>query len=136
MFIDNLEYNIRLKLSNGSKDKNLPIMYWIPKLHKNPVSFRFLIASNNCSTKPLSKAFSNVFKTIYSQIENFHRKSKFLSNSTNSGYSKCWSCQKMLTSWIEKRKLNLLHHMTLVLCIPHILMINWLRGCVMLLILF
>ena len=31
---DNLEYNTRLKLSNGSKDKSLPIIYWIPKLHK------------------------------------------------------------------------------------------------------
>ena len=33
---DNLEYNRRLKLSNGSKD--LPIIYWIPKLHKVFVS--------------------------------------------------------------------------------------------------
>ena len=31
---DNLEYNTRLKLSNGSKDKSLPIIYWIPKLHE------------------------------------------------------------------------------------------------------
>ena len=30
----NLEYNTHLKLTNGSKDKSLPIMYWIPKLHK------------------------------------------------------------------------------------------------------
>ena len=42
---DNLEYNTRLKLSNGSKDKSWPIMHWIPKLHKNPVSSRFMIAS-------------------------------------------------------------------------------------------
>ena len=54
--------------------------YWIPKLHKNPVGSRFIIASKNCSTKPLSKAVSNTFKLIYSQIENFHHKSKFLSN--------------------------------------------------------
>ena len=32
---DNLEYNIRLKLFNGSLDKSLPIMYCMPKLHKN-----------------------------------------------------------------------------------------------------
>ena len=67
---DNLEYNTGLKLSNWSKDKSLPIMYWIPKLHKNPVGSRFLIASKNCLTKPLSKEVSNVFKRIYSQIEN------------------------------------------------------------------
>ena len=32
---DNLEYNIRLKLFNGSLDKSLPIIYYMPKLHKN-----------------------------------------------------------------------------------------------------
>ena len=57
----NLDHNIRLKFSNGSKDKSFPIMYWIPKLHKNPVGFWFIIASKNCSTKPLSKVDSNVF---------------------------------------------------------------------------
>ena len=65
-------------------------MYWIPKLHKNPVGSRFIIASKNCSTKPLSKAVSNVFKLIYSHIENFHRKSKFLSN-----YNKFWVLQNV-----------------------------------------
>ena len=44
----NLEYNTRLKLSDGSKDKSLPIMYWIPKLHKNLVGSRFIITSKNC----------------------------------------------------------------------------------------
>ena len=87
---DNLEYNTHLKLSNGSKGKSLPIMYWIPKLYKNPVGSWFLIASKNCSTKPLSKAVSNVFKLIYSHIENFHRKSKFLSN-----YNKFWVLQNV-----------------------------------------
>ena len=77
---DNLEYNTRLKLSNGSKDKSFQIMLWIPKLHKNPAGSQFIIASKNCSVKPLSKAVSNVFKLIYSQMENFHRKFKFLSN--------------------------------------------------------
>ena len=52
---DNLKYNTRLKLSNGSKDKRLPIMYWIPKLYKNSVGSRFIIASKNCPTKHLSK---------------------------------------------------------------------------------
>ena len=38
----------------------------------------------------MSKAVSNVFKLIYSQIENFHRKSKFLSN-----YNKFWVLQNV-----------------------------------------
>ena len=32
---DYLEYNPRLKPSNGSKDKS-QYQYWIPKLHENP----------------------------------------------------------------------------------------------------
>ena len=44
---DNLKYNTRLKLSNGSKDKSLPTMYWIPKLHKSPVGSRFIITLSN-----------------------------------------------------------------------------------------
>ena len=86
---DNLEYNTRYKFSNASKDKILPLVYWIPKLHKNSVGSRFIIASKNCSTKPLSNAVSNVFKLIYSQIENFHRKSKFLSHYIILGTPKC-----------------------------------------------
>ena len=85
MIQDNLEYNTRLKLFNRSKYKSLPMMYWIPKLHKNPVGSRYIIASKKSSMKPLSKAVSNIFKLIYSQIENSHHKSKSI---TNSGYSK------------------------------------------------
>ena len=65
-------------------------MYWIPKLHKNPIDSPFIIASKICSTKSLSKAVSNVFKLIYSQTENFHDKSKFLSN-----YNKFWVFQNV-----------------------------------------
>ena len=73
---DNFRYNTRLKLSNGSTDKSLPIMHWFTKLYKNLVCSLFIIAPKNCSTKPLSKTVSNAFKLVYSQIENFHHKSK------------------------------------------------------------
>ena len=59
-------------------------------MHKNPVGSRFIIASKKCSMKPLPKAVFNVFKLIYSQIENFHRKSEFLSN-----YNKFWVLQNV-----------------------------------------
>ena len=66
----------------------MPIIYWIPRLHKNPVGSRFILASKNCSTKPLSTAVFNIFKLLYSQIEHFYDKSKFLSN-----YNKFWEIQ-------------------------------------------
>ena len=64
------------------------IIYLIPKLHQNPVGSWFIITSKNCSTKPLSKAVS--IACNYSQIENFHRKSKFYFN-----YNKFWVPQNV-----------------------------------------
>ena len=63
-------------------------MYWIPKMHKSPSASRFIIASKKCSTKQISKAVSNAFKLIFHQIENFHKKAKFLKN-----YNKFWILQ-------------------------------------------
>ena len=40
----------------------LPHIYCIPKLHKNPIKFRFIIAAPKCSVKPLSKAITKIFK--------------------------------------------------------------------------
>jgi hypothetical protein len=33
---------------------DLPYLYWIPKLHKNPYKQRYMDVSSKCSTKPLS----------------------------------------------------------------------------------
>ena len=52
---DNLEYSTRLKLSNGSKGKSLPIMSWISKLHKNPEGSRFIIASKKTVQRSLCR---------------------------------------------------------------------------------
>ena len=35
-----------------------------PKFHKNPVKFRFIVESNDCSNKPLSNAISKSIKII------------------------------------------------------------------------
>ena len=42
--------------------QNLLAMYWIPKMHKNPISFCFIIASPAGSIKPLSKDITTIFK--------------------------------------------------------------------------
>ena len=53
-----------------SENEVLPNIYWLPKLHKNPLKFRFIIAVPQCSLKPLSKAITSVFRLFYNQIEN------------------------------------------------------------------
>ena len=41
--------------SSSDKDNDIPLLYWIPKLHTNPYKQRFIAGSSTCSTKPLSK---------------------------------------------------------------------------------
>jgi hypothetical protein len=42
-------------LSNGDIPGDVPLIYWIPKTHKKPYSKqRYIAASQQCSTKPLS----------------------------------------------------------------------------------
>ena len=85
---DNVLYSKRLGLEVDEREKDLPTMYWIPKMHKDPPGARFIIASKQCATKKISKSVSSAFKLIYNQIENFHKKAKFLSN-----YNKFWVLQ-------------------------------------------
>ena len=46
------------------KDTDLPLLYWIPKLHKDPNKQRFIAGSSSCSTKPLSKLLTSILTTI------------------------------------------------------------------------
>ena len=65
--------------------KTLPFMYWLPKMHYSPPRARFIIASSSCSTKPLSKIASSIFKHIFNQVRSFHKKSYFYRN-----YNRFW----------------------------------------------
>ena len=56
--------------------QDLPVMYWVLKMRKNPVSLRFIIASPVCSIKPLSKDIISIFKLFYEKVERYHRKGK------------------------------------------------------------
>ena len=62
------------------ESKQLPHIYWLPKLHKNPIKFRFIIAAPNCSIKPLSKVITKIFRLFYRQIETYNAKSEFYSS--------------------------------------------------------
>ena len=46
----------------------LPRMYWSPKLHKNPIGSRFIIASKQSSLKPLLKDLTCIFKLFQKQV--------------------------------------------------------------------
>ena len=63
-------------------DKNmstLPDIYWTPKLHKNPVKFRFIIASKQCTIKHLSKKIASIFSLFDKQIDTYNKKTRYYS---------------------------------------------------------
>ena len=68
-----------LNLQVAEDSKKLPYIYWTPKLHKNPIKFRFITAAPNCSIKPLSKAITKIFRLFFRQVETHNAKSFFFS---------------------------------------------------------
>ena len=105
------------------KMETLPTMYWIPKMHKNPVGFRFIIASPRCSIKPLSKDITSIFKLFYKKVERYHLKGRIWS-----GINKFWVIQNnkpVINSILNINKRGAARHIstfdfsTLYTKIPH-----------------
>ena len=64
---------------NSTDKVRLPNIYWIPKMHKTPIKYRFIIASPDSSIKPLSRAIASIFRLLQSQIESYNTKCRFFS---------------------------------------------------------
>jgi hypothetical protein len=64
-----LSRHSRFMKANSIEDaKDLPFLYWIPKMHKKPYSKqRYIAASARCSTKPLSAILTKCLKLIEGQ---------------------------------------------------------------------
>jgi len=73
------ELKQKFNITVEDKMSTLPDIYWIPKLHKNPVKFRFIIASKHCTTKTLSKNVSSMFSLFQKQVDTYYKKSHFFS---------------------------------------------------------
>ena len=52
-----------LKINIDEKQQQLPILLWIPKMHKKPSRQRF-IASHCCTTKPISALITKCLKLV------------------------------------------------------------------------
>ena len=51
--------------------KNIPFLYWIPKLHKNPYKQRFIAGSSSCSTKTLSKLLTTILTATKNGLQRY-----------------------------------------------------------------
>ena len=83
------------------RQKSLPFMYWVPKMHYNPPRFRFIVASSTCSTKPLSSIASIIYKHIFNQVKTFHNKSTFYRN-----YNRFWPIENSKPIIEELKRIN------------------------------
>ena len=70
----NIRYCWKLDLNVTELDESLPIMYWLPKIHKTPVGARSIVASYYCSTNLFSDTIYKNFKMIFDTVESFHKK--------------------------------------------------------------
>ncbi|MCP4473791.1 MAG: hypothetical protein GY821_04340, partial [Gammaproteobacteria bacterium] len=62
------------KLNLSSQNSVLPSLYGLPKLHKNPVKFRFIAAASKSSLKPLSCLLHSILTCINAHLKNYCRK--------------------------------------------------------------
>jgi hypothetical protein len=61
-------FNIQV---NGMNGFELPYLYWIPNLHKNPYKHRYITGSSMCSTKPLFRLLTNILTTVKEHLQTF-----------------------------------------------------------------
>ena len=76
---DIIDGNIRdLKIKFGIdnipiENHRLPNMYWIHKIHKNPIKARLIIASPKSSIKPLARTTTSVLRLFFfRQIQTYN----------------------------------------------------------------
>ena len=53
--------------------KNLPQIYWIPKLHKTPYKARFIAGSRSCTITRLSKLITECLLSLKTSPQPLHR---------------------------------------------------------------
>ena len=57
---EKVKYSKKLGFKVSNKEKDLPLMYCIPKMYKTSCGTRFIIASKLCSSKQLPKPISSL----------------------------------------------------------------------------
>ncbi len=67
----------------STTDLVLPIMYAIPKLHKNPYKFRYIVGAKKSSIKPISCVLLKILKLFRSHFINYSKKAKNFTGLSN-----------------------------------------------------
>ena len=103
------------------KQSQLPTMYWIPKLHKNPYKARFIANSSSCSTTNLSKLITSCLTEIKNHVIRYCEKVY-----VNSGFNMFWSIKnssdilnKLIKKNFQVSEISTYDFSTLYTTLPH-----------------
>ena len=91
----------RYKFSLVNDDKVLPKIYMMPKMHKNPTGFRFIIASKKNPLKKTAKTLTKILKVIMDAHFAYNRKIRLYT-----GINRMWICQNNADILDEIEKVN------------------------------
>ena len=84
-------------ISLPEEDIDLPKLYWIPKLHKNPYKQRYITAWDKFSTKPLSQSLTRIVTAVKKGLQKYR----------DTAYAR--SCVKQI--WILKNSKEVLENL-------------------------
>jgi hypothetical protein len=109
-------------ISTKKEEFDLPLLYWIPKLHKCPYKQRYIAGSANCSTKPLSKLLTVILSAVKNGLQSYCETSH-----SRSGVNQMWILKnsKDLLECLKSRSLTSCNSIktfdfsTLYTTIPH-----------------
>ncbi|XP_074626242.1 uncharacterized protein LOC141884359 [Acropora palmata] len=95
-------FNIKLQ----QKEKNLPQIYWFPKLHKTPYKARFIAGSRSCTTTRLSKLITECLKLVRSHCTAYCKTIR-----ERTGVNSMWIINNSLDviRTLEEKQLSLTH---------------------------
>ena len=68
---NHLSVMLTFRISLPEEDIDLPKLYWIPKLHKNPYKQRYIAGSAKCSTKPLSQILTRILTAVKEGLQKY-----------------------------------------------------------------
>ena len=66
-------------LKVDEESKNIPRMYWTPKIHKTPIGTRFIIGNPRSTLKPLTKDITQICKRFLEALTLYYNKVDFMS---------------------------------------------------------
>ena len=94
------------EIETSDDNLDLPYIYWMPKMHKNPYKHRFIAGSSKCSTKPLSSLLTKLLTHIKQCLQKYCETAY-----SRSGINQMWIL-KNLKELLEHLKSQTFNHVT------------------------